>query len=119
MAAVEFADASPEPPLDSLYDHLYVVGEQVPGWYAVDERSPDPHPARRSARPASGPRSWPSAAPPTPGPGGPAPQRVARATEPDERGADRRRRRLMATVRMREALRDAMARRWSATRTSS
>jgi pyruvate dehydrogenase E1 component subunit alpha len=44
MAAVEFADASPEPPLESLYDHLYVVGEQVPGWYAVDERSPDTHP---------------------------------------------------------------------------
>ena len=42
--AVEFADASPEPALDSLYDHLYVYGEQVPGWYAVDERSPDPHP---------------------------------------------------------------------------
>jgi pyruvate dehydrogenase E1 component alpha subunit len=44
IAAVEFADASPEPPLESLYDHLYVVGEQVPGWYAVDERSPDTHP---------------------------------------------------------------------------
>ena len=43
VEATEFADASPEPELDSLYDHLYVVGEQVPGWYAVDERSPDPH----------------------------------------------------------------------------
>jgi pyruvate dehydrogenase E1 component alpha subunit len=42
--AVEFADASPEPPLDSLYENLYVVGEQVPGWYAVDERSPTTHP---------------------------------------------------------------------------
>jgi pyruvate dehydrogenase E1 component alpha subunit len=41
--AVEFADASPEPDLASLYDHLYVVAD-VPGWYAVDERSPDPHP---------------------------------------------------------------------------
>ena len=41
--AVAFADASPEPPLDSLYDHLYVVGDQVPGWYAVDERTPEPH----------------------------------------------------------------------------
>jgi pyruvate dehydrogenase E1 component alpha subunit len=39
--AVEFADNSPEPPLDSLYEHLYVV-EGV-GWYAVDERSPHPH----------------------------------------------------------------------------
>jgi pyruvate dehydrogenase E1 component alpha subunit len=45
LGAVEFADASPEPPLDSLYDHLYVVGDQVPGWYGVDERTPDSHPA--------------------------------------------------------------------------
>jgi TPP-dependent pyruvate/acetoin dehydrogenase alpha subunit len=43
--AVEFADNSPEPPLDSLYDHLYVYGDQVPGWYGVDERSPDSHAA--------------------------------------------------------------------------
>ena len=41
--AVEFAEGSPEPPLESLYDHLYVVGDQVPGWYAVDERTPEPH----------------------------------------------------------------------------
>jgi pyruvate dehydrogenase E1 component alpha subunit len=46
--AVRFADASPEPALDSLYDHLYVVGETM-GWYAVDERSPDPHPGEREA----------------------------------------------------------------------
>jgi pyruvate dehydrogenase E1 component alpha subunit len=46
--AVRFADASPEPPLDSLYEHLYVVGETM-GWYAVDERSPDPHPGEREA----------------------------------------------------------------------
>jgi pyruvate dehydrogenase E1 component alpha subunit len=44
LAAVEFADDSPEPPLDSLYDHLYVLEGQAPGWYAVDERSPDSHP---------------------------------------------------------------------------
>ena len=43
MDAVEFADNSPEPPLESLYDHIYVVGDQVPGWYAVDERTPEPH----------------------------------------------------------------------------
>jgi pyruvate dehydrogenase E1 component alpha subunit len=43
MDAVAFADDSPEPPLESLYDHLYVVGDQVPGWYAVDERTPEPH----------------------------------------------------------------------------
>ena len=46
--SVSFADDSPEPPLDSLYEHLYVVGESV-GWYAVDERSPDPHPGEREA----------------------------------------------------------------------
>ncbi|MDQ2701061.1 MAG: pyruvate dehydrogenase (acetyl-transferring) E1 component subunit alpha [Actinomycetota bacterium] len=40
--SVEFADNSPEPPLESLYDELYVVGETM-GWYAVDERSPEPH----------------------------------------------------------------------------
>ena len=40
--AVEFADASPEPPLETLYENLYQVGEQ--GWYAVDERTPEPHP---------------------------------------------------------------------------
>ncbi|MBN8865919.1 MAG: pyruvate dehydrogenase (acetyl-transferring) E1 component subunit alpha [Solirubrobacterales bacterium] len=41
-AAVEFADGSPEPSLDSLYEELYVVSETM-GWYAVDERSPEPH----------------------------------------------------------------------------
>jgi pyruvate dehydrogenase E1 component alpha subunit len=44
--AVRFADESPEPPLESLYEHLYVVGETM-GWYAVDERSPDPHRGER------------------------------------------------------------------------
>jgi pyruvate dehydrogenase E1 component alpha subunit len=45
--AVEFADNSPEPPLESLYENLYVIGDQVPGWYAVDERTPEPHPGER------------------------------------------------------------------------
>jgi hypothetical protein len=44
--AVEFADASPEPALDSLYENLYVVGSDA-GWYAVDERSPEPHRGER------------------------------------------------------------------------
>jgi hypothetical protein len=43
LGAVQFADSSREPPLESLYDHLYVVGDQGPGWYAVDERTPEPH----------------------------------------------------------------------------
>jgi pyruvate dehydrogenase E1 component alpha subunit len=41
--AVEFADNSAFPDLDSLYDDIYVYGDQVKGWYAVDERAPEPH----------------------------------------------------------------------------
>jgi pyruvate dehydrogenase E1 component alpha subunit len=41
-AAVEAAESSPEPALDSLYENLYVLDEPG-GWYAVDERSPEPH----------------------------------------------------------------------------
>lgn len=41
-AAVEFAEASPEPPLDTMYESLYARTE-AGGWYAVDERSPEPH----------------------------------------------------------------------------
>jgi pyruvate dehydrogenase E1 component alpha subunit len=41
--AVAFADRSPFPPPESLYDHIYVHGEQVTGWYSVDERSAGVH----------------------------------------------------------------------------
>jgi pyruvate dehydrogenase E1 component subunit alpha len=41
-AAVEFAEASPEPPLDTMYESLYARTDPG-GWYAVDERSPEPH----------------------------------------------------------------------------
>ncbi len=41
--AVAFADASPFPEPDSLYDDVYVLGDQVRGWYSVDERTPTPH----------------------------------------------------------------------------
>jgi pyruvate dehydrogenase E1 component subunit alpha len=44
-AAVEFAEASPEPPLDTLYENLYVLDSA--GWYAMDERSPEPHRGER------------------------------------------------------------------------
>jgi pyruvate dehydrogenase E1 component alpha subunit len=44
-AAVEFADNSPEPALDTLYENLYVLEGE--GWYAVDERSPEPHRGER------------------------------------------------------------------------
>jgi pyruvate dehydrogenase E1 component alpha subunit len=42
--AVEFADSSPFPDLASLYDDVYVIGEQVrrPYW-STDTRSPDTH----------------------------------------------------------------------------
>jgi hypothetical protein len=41
--AVEFAEASPEPPLDTMYESLYAFTDYPGGWYAVDERSPEPH----------------------------------------------------------------------------
>jgi len=54
MEAVEFADNSAEPPLDTLYDHLYVVGDQVKGWYAVDERAPHPFAGEREGEELTG-----------------------------------------------------------------
>ena len=45
--ATEFADNSPFPDLDTLYDDIYVYGDQVKGWYAVDERSPEVHPGEK------------------------------------------------------------------------
>ncbi len=44
--AVEFADASPEPGLETLYERLYVLDSED-AWYAVDERSPEPHRGER------------------------------------------------------------------------
>jgi len=41
--AVAFADASPHPSPHALYDDIYVLGDQVRGWYSVDERTPTPH----------------------------------------------------------------------------
>jgi pyruvate dehydrogenase E1 component alpha subunit len=41
--AVKFADESPFPDLDSLYDDVYVYSGDVPGWWTVDERSPEVH----------------------------------------------------------------------------
>jgi len=46
--AVEFADSSPFPDLASLYDDIYVMGDQVSEtWFSVDERSPEPHRGER------------------------------------------------------------------------
>ena len=44
-----FADKSEFPPPESLYDDIYVLGDQVKGWYSVDERSAGVHRASRSA----------------------------------------------------------------------
>jgi pyruvate dehydrogenase E1 component alpha subunit len=41
--AVAFADDSPFPAPESLYDDVYVLGDQVQGWYSVDERSAGVH----------------------------------------------------------------------------
>jgi pyruvate dehydrogenase E1 component alpha subunit len=41
--AVSFADSSDFPPPESIYDHVYVLGDQVKGWYSVDERSAGVH----------------------------------------------------------------------------
>ena len=41
--AVAFADSSPFPAPESLYDDVYALGDQVRGWYSVDERSPGVH----------------------------------------------------------------------------
>src|ERR671931_609648 len=46
-AAVKFADDSPFPDLDSLYDDIYVLEGDVPGWWSVDERSPEVHPGEK------------------------------------------------------------------------
>jgi pyruvate dehydrogenase E1 component alpha subunit len=42
-AAVEFADDSPFPSPDSLYDDVYTSG-RASGWFSVDARSARPHP---------------------------------------------------------------------------
>src|SRR3954451_4038420 len=46
LAAVEFAESSAEPALDTMYENLYARTE-AEGWYAVDERSPEPHRGER------------------------------------------------------------------------
>src|SRR5918997_3366540 len=44
---VKFADESPFPDLDSLYDEVYVFDSDVPAWWTVDERSPEVHRGER------------------------------------------------------------------------
>ena len=111
--AVEFADASPEPALDTLYENLYVLGGErlVRGRRAQPGAAPRRARGRRDARARRA--NWPRPAPPTPG------SRMGRAPNPAVHGdaqegtepevAAELEEGLMATLRMREALRDAMA----------
>ncbi len=73
--AVEFAGSSPEPSLDSLYENLYVV-DSAAGWYAVDERSPEPHRGEREeeSMPAAARELAEAGAAYAGRPGGPRPQ---------------------------------------------
>jgi len=41
--AVSFADSSPFPPPEALYDNVYAFGQQIRGWYSVDERAAGVH----------------------------------------------------------------------------
>jgi pyruvate dehydrogenase E1 component subunit alpha len=42
--AVEFADQSPFPELEALYDDLYSYdSDRIPGWWVIDERAPETH----------------------------------------------------------------------------
>jgi pyruvate dehydrogenase E1 component alpha subunit len=45
--SVKFADRSPFPELDSLYDDVYVFTDEAPAWWTVDERSPEVHRGER------------------------------------------------------------------------
>jgi pyruvate dehydrogenase E1 component alpha subunit len=54
--AVAFADASPFPAPESLYDDVYALGDQVRGWYSVDERSPGVHRGEQERERAVDPR---------------------------------------------------------------
>ena len=45
--AARFADKSPFPELDSLYDDVYVSTDDAPAWWTLDERSPEVHRGER------------------------------------------------------------------------
>jgi pyruvate dehydrogenase E1 component alpha subunit len=45
--SVKFADRSPFPELDALYDDVYVFTDEAPAWWTVDERSPEVHRGER------------------------------------------------------------------------
>jgi len=75
--AVEFADASPFPAPESLYDDVYVLDDHVRAWYAVQPSEPGASPAAPPGEPA--------------GEGGvdPIPERLTRALSVSRDGLDR------------------------------
>ena len=99
------------PPPESLYDEIYVLGDQVRGWYSVDERSAGVHRGeheRELAARERGPEGAYEEAVEQASSGG------RRAREGRRRGPGRVRRRrgggagLMGVVRYREALNQAL-----------
>jgi pyruvate dehydrogenase E1 component alpha subunit len=55
--AVEFADASPPPSPEDLYEDVYVLGGQVRGWYSVDERGEGVYEGQDTAAMGTGARA--------------------------------------------------------------
>ena len=110
--AVKFADESPFPDLDSLYDDVYVYDSDVPAWWTVDERSPEVHRGEREREAGDMPHQLAEQGAAYAGV-----ERRARKRD-DERGRrgrgrrrrrrGARRRRLMPTMRYREALNQAL-----------
>ena len=123
--AVKFADESPFPDLDSLYDDIYVFDSDVPAWWTVDERSLEVHRGEHERKAGECPTGSPSRAPRTPASSGArasetrkrarARRRSRRGRRARRRGRARRRRRrgarrrrLMPVMRYREALNQAL-----------
>ena len=110
--AVKFADESPFPDLDSLYDDVYVYDSDVPAWWTVDERSPEVHRGEREREAGDMPHQLAEQGAAYAGV-----ERRARkrddSADGEGRGRRRRRRgarrgRLMPTMRYREALNQAL-----------
>ena len=109
--AVAFADGSPFPPPESLYDHIYVLGDQVKGWYSVDERSAGVHKGEDERALAEAERG-PDGRLPRGGRGGRARgrrrEKPADEAQAEDDDAERGRGELMAVMRYREALNQAL-----------
>ena len=104
--AVKFADESPFPELDSLYDDVYVYDSDVPAWWTVDERSPEVHRGEREREAGDVPHQL--AEPGAAYAGVERRARLARRgprTSPASRTRDAE---LMPTMRYREALNQAL-----------